>query len=126
MVYYDRFLQFTSQYQNELKADKLFKNDLVPKSRSSFWPYLLWGGILFLIIQVAYFNNKKQRRKEKKNPFDTLTAQERTVMVKISEGKSNKEIASELFISLSTVKSHINNLYKKLDVSSREELIGLF
>ncbi|WP_350293812.1 helix-turn-helix transcriptional regulator [uncultured Croceitalea sp.] len=117
---------FTSRYQNELEADKVLRNDLVPKSRSSFWPYLLWGGVLFLIIQVGYFNFKRRQRKEKKNPFDTLTAQERTVMVKISEGKSNKEIASELFISLSTVKSHINNLYKKLGISSREELNGLF
>ncbi|GMN11239.1 hypothetical protein MTsPCn9_20560 [Croceitalea sp. MTPC9] len=116
---------FTSQYQNELEADKNFRNEPIEKSRSSFWPYLLWGGVLFLIIQVAYFNFKRRQRQEKKNPFDILTAQERTVMVKISEGKSNKEIAAELFVSLSTVKTHINNLYRKLGVSSREEIKGL-
>ena len=40
--------------------------------------------------------------------------------------KTNKEIASELFISLSTVKTHINNLNKKLNVTSRKELKRLF
>ncbi|MGB7394497.1 MAG: LuxR C-terminal-related transcriptional regulator, partial [Pricia sp.] len=38
-------------------------------------------------------------------------------------GKSNKEIAGELFISISTVKTHITNIYGKLKVSSRKELL---
>lgn len=117
---------FTSQYQNELEADKIVISEPNEKSRTSFWPYLFWAGVLFLIIQVAYFNFIRREREKKKNPFDTLTAQERNIMVKISEGKSNKEIATELFISLSTVKTHINNLYKKLDISSREEVKNLF
>jgi len=41
----------------------------------------------------------------------------------ILQGKSNKEIANELFISLSTVKTHITNIYNKLKVSSRQELL---
>ena len=117
---------FTTQYQNEINADRIIINKPSEKARSSFWPYIFWGGILFLILQVAYFNFKKRERRKKKNPFDALTTQERTIMVKISEGKSNKEIATELFISLSTVKTHINNLYKKLEVSSREEIKALF
>ena len=39
--------------------------------------------------------------------------------------KTNKEIGSELFISVSTVKTHINNLYKKLNVTSRDEVKNL-
>jgi DNA-binding CsgD family transcriptional regulator len=42
------------------------------------------------------------------------------------EKKSNKEIASELFISHNTVKTHINNIYKKLAISNREELNSFF
>ena len=38
------------------------------------------------------------------------------------ENKTNKEIASALFVSVSTIKTHINNLYKKLEVTSREEV----
>ncbi len=117
---------FTRQYQNELKADRVYgtANDRNPKTR--FWPYLFWGGILFLLIQVAYFKFKRKRYRKKRNPFDSLTAQERTIMAKISEGKTNKEIAAELFISLSTVKTHINNLYRKLEVSSRDDIKALF
>jgi ATP/maltotriose-dependent transcriptional regulator MalT len=55
-------------------------------------------------------------------PEATLSKQEKKVLELILEDKSNKEIANEMFVSLSTVKSHINNLYKKLNVSSREEV----
>jgi transcriptional antiterminator len=40
--------------------------------------------------------------------------------------KSNKEIATELFISVSTVKTHITNIYKKLAVVNRTELVTRF
>jgi len=38
----------------------------------------------------------------------------------INEGKSNKEIAALHFVEVSTVKTHINNLYNKLGVSNRK------
>ncbi|MET3026521.1 response regulator transcription factor [Flavobacterium sp. UW10123] len=52
----------------------------------------------------------------------TLTNQEEKITKLILEDKSNKEIADALFISLSTVKTHIRNLYAKLDVANRHEL----
>lgn len=52
---------------------------------------------------------------------DLLSARELEVLSKISEGKSNKEIADELFIEVSTVKSHINKIYKTLKIKSRKE-----
>ena len=63
----------------------------------------------------------------KKDSFskEKLTNQEQKTLSLILTDKSNKEIASELFISVSTVKSHINNLYKKLNVTSREEVKSL-
>jgi DNA-binding NarL/FixJ family response regulator len=38
-------------------------------------------------------------------------------------GKTNKEIASELFISINTVKTHIKNIYRKLEVKNRVQLL---
>jgi len=51
-----------------------------------------------------------------------LSRKEHEVIRLILEGKSNKEICSESFIEHSTLKSHINHIYKKLDVKSRKEM----
>jgi DNA-binding NarL/FixJ family response regulator len=40
----------------------------------------------------------------------------------VAEGLSNPEIAARLFISRSTVKTHLNHAFTKLDMSSRTEL----
>lgn len=53
--------------------------------------------------------------------FEKLSEREREVLLKIGEGKLNKQIADELFISLSTVKTHINNIYRILKISNRRE-----
>ena len=54
-----------------------------------------------------------------------LTDRETELCTLICEGKSNPDIASELFISENTVKTHIYNLFKKTNVSSRMELVAL-
>lgn len=51
-----------------------------------------------------------------------LTERQRKVYDLILLGKTNKEIMSELFIEQSTLKSHINQIYKKLDIKNRREL----
>lgn len=71
--------------------------------------------ILLLIIQV------KKKKQGAKNETVNLTNQEEKIAKLIVQEKSNKEIASELFISLSTVKTHIRNLYAKLEVSNRQQ-----
>jgi len=48
-----------------------------------------------------------------------LTARERQILIEISSGAPNQEIADDLFISLHTVKTHIYNIYKKIGVSNR-------
>ena len=53
-----------------------------------------------------------------------ITDREREIILKVVQGKSNAEIASELFISLATVKTHLHNIYRKLDVDSRYDLLA--
>lgn len=52
-----------------------------------------------------------------------LTRRETEVLEQIATGKSRKRIADELFIDLETVKSHIKNIYHKLDVHSKADAI---
>jgi LuxR family maltose regulon positive regulatory protein len=46
------------------------------------------------------------------------------VLALIAAGKSNKEIAAKLFVSMATVKTHINNLYRKLGARSRTQAVA--
>ena len=51
-----------------------------------------------------------------------LSEREKEVFELILIGKKNQEIANELFVDISTVKTHINNIYKKTGVKNRKEL----
>jgi DNA-binding CsgD family transcriptional regulator len=53
---------------------------------------------------------------------DGLTPTEQRVAALVSEGKSNKEVAAELVVSVHTVESALTSIYRKLDVRSRTEL----
>jgi two-component system, NarL family, response regulator LiaR len=52
---------------------------------------------------------------------EPLTERETEVLRLLARGKANKQIARDLFVALSTVKTHVNNLYRKLDISSRTQ-----
>jgi len=56
--------------------------------------------------------------------LDPLTVREQEVLKVLLDGKSNRQIAEMLFISESTVKTHVRNIYSKYDVRSRAELIS--
>ena len=52
-----------------------------------------------------------------------LTPREAEILQFIATGMSNKEIAATAFVSLSTVKTHINHIFQKLDVGNRKDMI---
>ena len=55
---------------------------------------------------------------------EPLSARELQVLNLIGEGLSNREIANELVIATGTVKTHINNIYGKLEVRSRTRALA--
>jgi LuxR family maltose regulon positive regulatory protein len=55
--------------------------------------------------------------------IEPLTERELEVLRLIVAGLSNPEIAEELFIAVSTVKSHVNHIYGKLDVKNRTQAV---
>jgi DNA-binding NarL/FixJ family response regulator len=59
----------------------------------------------------------------KMNQNSPLTKRETEILEQVANGKSRSKIAKEMFIDLETVKSHIKNIYVKLNVHSREDAI---
>lgn len=56
--------------------------------------------------------------------FD-LTEREVEIVNHLIDGKNNKQLAEELYISINTVKKHLNNIFKKTEVNNRTELTSL-
>ncbi|MFC2135242.1 response regulator transcription factor [Bacteroidota bacterium] len=85
------------------------------------------------IFLLKYFNSQMNKTsltaysKEKINNFlrgYEFTNREIDVITLILDGKSNQQIADELFISLQTVKNYLSRIYKKLNLKSRLELVN--
>ncbi|MDG4861032.1 response regulator transcription factor [Streptomyces sp. T-3] len=62
------------------------------------------------------------RKAEARKPAEPLTEREREVVRCLARGLTNAEIAAELFVSLSTVKTHLANVQAKLDARNRVEI----
>jgi two-component system, NarL family, response regulator NreC len=62
-------------------------------------------------------------RKHVTNPMDLLTAREREVLQLIAEGKTNKDIANQLNLSVYTVEAHRSRLMEKLNLHSTGDLV---
>jgi len=60
------------------------------------------------------------------NPLSTLTRREMEVLSDLSSGRTNKQIARDLGVSLNTIKFHVRNLFQKLGVNSRSQAISLY
>lgn len=117
---------FTQQFQKELKADRTLIADEETIGARFELIHILYVVLGIAAIQATLHSYGRWKLAKNQNPFDALSAQERKVLNAILEGKSNKEIATDFFISLSTVKSHINSLYKKLGMSSRDEIFAYY
>tara|TARA_R110002072_G_scaffold22615_1_gene79199 strand:- start:16708 stop:17334 length:627 start_codon:yes stop_codon:yes gene_type:complete len=59
----------------------------------------------------------------KRNRAQILTARQKDIVDGIVAGKSYKMIADDLFVSLNTIRTHIKNIYKVLEINSKAELI---
>ena len=133
--YYDNLLarlkakypdtQYVKQYAAELESDRHL---VATQSQAQlpWWAYLTGGIALLSILGNFYFFGKVKKLKNAGAAKQSLTQQENKILDLILQDKTNKEIASAMFVSVSTVKTHINNLYKKLQVASRDEVKSLY
>lgn len=84
--------------------------------------------IIGLILYFGQFRfeykiekNTKDSNELDKSSIDCLSTTELNILKLVSEGKTNQEIADKLFISLHTAKKHLSNIFKKLNIKSRNE-----
>lgn len=70
---------------------------------------------------IPSLNNRLVTRDVDKEKIDSLTKRELQLLIQVASGLSNKEIATSLDISERTVKNHISNIFKKIDVSDRTQ-----
>lgn len=88
-------------------------------------------GSLATIGLVFYFGEFRFEYKIEKNTpvlselckasLDSLSNTELKILKLLTEGKTNQEIADNVFISVHTVKKHISNIFKKLNIKSRND-----
>lgn len=122
-------LLFASLIVALLVLFQLGKYSLVMNSAASEW-IMAVVAILFFAIGVVI-----NRRTRKKETLDSGTAdpehlnklgiskREYEVLLLIADGCSNKEIADQLFVTESTIKTHVSNILVKLDAKRRTEAL---
>ena len=122
-------LLFASLIVALLVLFQLGKYSLVMNSGATEWIMALVA-VLFFAIGVVL-----NRRTQKKDTLESGTAdpeqlqtlgiskREYEVLLLIAEGRSNREIADQLFVTESTIKTHVSNIFVKLDAKRRTEAL---
>lgn len=105
---------------------------LLPPFWKTWWFRLIAAAFLLSGVLLALRTWQKIKSSSKGIGHDPsaaidaydLTAREREILLLVLQGASNKDIGQKLFISASTVRNHIYNVYQKLGVRNRLELIN--
>ena len=118
---------YTKQYLNELEADRYMLSTSTGQTGLR-WSYYLYAvlAISVLLNALLFYRFWKQKQSKTEDLKAKLSKQEQVVLEHLLKDKTNKDIAEALFLSVSTVKSHTNNIYKKLNVQSRDDAKSLF
>ena len=73
------------------------------------------------VTQRIFQEVRKAAKEEEASAFAALTQQEKHVLMLVSEGKTNREIAKALFLGEGTVRNYVSSILSKLGVSNRAE-----
>ncbi|HLZ60084.1 MAG TPA: LuxR C-terminal-related transcriptional regulator, partial [Ktedonosporobacter sp.] len=87
-------------------------------------PTLDYLARLILLYKQEQQTNIPPSKPPEQSLVEPLSGREMEVLWHISAGRSNREIAGQLVVALSTVKSHIRAIYAKLEVKSRTQALA--
>ena len=113
-----------NEEQKQISGFKFGADDYVVK------PFILPN----LLARIEALLRRSNWRKEKEKSIDIsfaseeiqpLTQKEKEILSKVTKGMSNQEIADDLCVKDVTVKTHLNNIFKKLKVSNRTQAVLL-
>ena len=99
----------------------LLKKNIVDKLISSMQEVLNGGAPMSSAIARMIVN--KMHQPAEKTDYQ-LTVREKEILASLSNGNSHKMIASEMQISIDTVRTHLKNIYQKLQVHSQTEVLN--
>lgn len=120
-TFFTAYLKKRSKENNQYM--KAFRDEVKMPDVNNKNNLLLVVIIGFILCIVAFFIGKHGIYK--KDGYKKLTVQERKIFELLRTGATNQDIANEYNIGLSTVKSHVSNIYSKLNVKSRKEVMDL-
>ena len=125
-------MSFLKKWENQENTYfNAFRNDL-PKlpqetqkknevAGASSLPIIIFVSII-LFASIGFLMWKRLKKSSVK--LNSLSVQERKILTFLKNGATNQEISEEFNIGISTVKSHVSNIFKKLNVKSRKDLMN--
>ena len=105
---------------------------IIPPLSKKTWFRIVLGTVFSIMIVIGLFVWKKYRLFQAEKQLDlsqicsecNISKREKEIIELVIQGKTNEEIADELFISIKTVKYHLYNVFQKMGVKNRLQLIN--
>jgi DNA-binding NarL/FixJ family response regulator len=111
---------------------------LADRGVGAWWMVLAFGMLPIVGAAVVASRGQLRRREAPRHlesagdrvvvsaePAEDLTAREREVLELLAAGRTNRQIAEELYVSIATVKSHVNAICRKLTAENRTHAVAI-
>ncbi|MDW3652442.1 MAG: helix-turn-helix transcriptional regulator [Bacteroidia bacterium] len=121
-TFFERWGEVENAYLDDFRSSIQYRM-VAQNPAFSQWLMSFCFLLIGLLFWPLYHWLKNFSKDGRQHLLQELSLQERKVFGLIREGKSNKEISEKLHIELTTVKSHVRNVYGKLKVNSRKEVV---
>jgi DNA-binding NarL/FixJ family response regulator len=111
--------------QNESVEEMVEKLQAAHEEKAIISPSMA-AALMQRVSRLANLETPLAYMEARESQLNELTSREEDVLRLINEGFTNQEIADKLFIECGTVKNHVHNILKKLEVNNRHEAASLF